>query len=176
MLRQMNASQGELIPQPPSLGKRRGLSDLPLSFQERGSGGEFAQASGGFSGSVPTPAQDPSQQRPAARAAVKSADGRFIGKRAKKPKLLAIITDACTGCAGAPVCQIYCPVVDCMLLVPAEDMLPAGRIWVDPLKCVGCRKCVSRGPDDAFLDGCPWDAIVMVPTSEWEVEYGELPY
>jgi ferredoxin len=115
-------------------------------------------------------------ERPAARAAGKSADGRFIGKRAKKPKLLAIITDACTGCAGAPVCQIYCPVVDCMLLMPAEDALPAGRVWVDPLKCVGCRKCVSRGPDEAFLDGCPWDAIVMVPTAEWEAEHGELAY
>ncbi len=114
-------------------------------------------------------------QRPS-RTAAKSADGRFIGKRAKKPKLLAIITDACTGCAGAPVCQIYCPVVDCMLLVPAEDALPAGRIWVDPFKCVGCKKCVSRGPDDAFLDGCPWDAIVMVPTSQWEAEHGELAY
>jgi hypothetical protein len=40
----------ELIPQPPSLGKRRGLEGnhftfwFPLSFQERGSGGEFVAA------------------------------------------------------------------------------------------------------------------------------------
>ncbi len=106
----------------------------------------------------------------------KTADGKFIGRRAKKPKLLAAITGACTGCAGAPVCQIYCPVDDCMLLVPDEDTVNSWRIWVDPLKCVGCRKCVTRGPEASILDGCPRDAIVMVPTTEWEAEYGDLPY
>jgi ferredoxin len=112
--------------------------------------------------------------RPAAKK--KSADGRFIGQRAKKPKVLAVITDVCTGCAGAPVCQLYCPVDECMILVPAEDAFPYGRIWVDPLKCIGCRKCISRGPEGLFLDGCPWDAITMVPTSEWEQEHGILPF
>ena len=111
--------------------------------------------------------------RPAAK---KSADGRFIGQRAKKPKVLAVITDVCTGCAGAPVCQLYCPVDQCMILVPAEDAFPYGRIWVDPLKCIGCKKCISRGPEGLFLDGCPWDAIAMVPTNEWEQEHGILPF
>jgi len=106
----------------------------------------------------------------------KSADGKFVGQRAKKPKALAVIADACTGCAGAPVCQLYCPVDDCMILIAAEDAFPYGRIWVDPLKCVGCKKCVSRGPDATFLDGCPWDAILMVPTSEWEQQHGPLAY
>lgn len=106
----------------------------------------------------------------------KSAEGRFIGQRARKPKALALITDVCTGCAGAPVCQLYCPVDDCMILVPADDAYPYGRIWVDPLKCIGCKKCLSRGPEGLFLDGCPWDAIVMVPTNEWEQEHGVLPY
>ncbi len=109
-------------------------------------------------------------------AAKKSADGRFIGRRAKKPKLLAVITDACTGCAGAPVCQIYCPVDDCMLRVAAEDAFPYSRIWVDPLKCVGCKKCITRGPEQSFLEGCPWDAIRMVATADWEAEHGRLPY
>jgi ferredoxin len=106
----------------------------------------------------------------------KTPDGKFIGRRARKPKLLAAITGACTGCSGAPVCQIYCPVDDCMLLVPAEDTVGAWCIWVDPLKCVGCRKCVTRGPEGTLLEGCPWDAIVMVPTAEWEGEYGDFPY
>ncbi len=106
----------------------------------------------------------------------KSAAGKFAGRRAKKPKVLAVITDACTGCSGAPVCQIYCPVDDCMLLVRAEDAFPFGRIWVDPLKCVGCRKCISRGPEETFLEGCPWDAILMVPTTEWEEQHGILPF
>ena len=111
-----------------------------------------------------------------ARGEHKNTGGKFIGRCAKKPKLLAIITEACTGCAGAPVCQIYCPVDDCMVLVPAEDAVPYGRIWVDPLRCVGCRKCVRRGVADTFLDGCPWDAIRMVSTPEWEAEHGELAY
>ena len=113
---------------------------------------------------------------PVRRAPKKSIDGKFVGRRAKKPKLLAVVTGACTGCSGAPVCQIYCPVEDCMLLVPAEDAFPFGRIWVDPLKCVGCKKCISRGPEETYLDGCPWDAIVMVPTSEWEKQHGPLAF
>lgn len=114
--------------------------------------------------------------RPGTRPATKNADGKFIGRRKVKPKLLAVITDACTGCAGSPVCQIYCPVDECMLLVAAPDAPPYVRIWVDPLKCVGCKKCVTRGPADVFLDGCPWDAIQMVATPEWEAEYGTLAY
>jgi ferredoxin len=113
---------------------------------------------------------------PIRHAPKKSIDGKFVGRRAKKPKLLAVVTGACTGCSGAPVCQIYCPVKDCMLLVSAEDAFPFGRIWVDPLKCVGCQKCISRGPEETYLDGCPWDAIVMVSTSEWEKQHGPLAF
>ena len=122
---------------------------------------------------TPIPKRVDVERRPSGR---KSADGKFAGQRAKKPKLLAVITDACTGCSGAPVCQIYCPVDDCMVLVGADDAFPFGRIWVDPLKCVGCRKCVSRGPEETYLEGCPWDAIVMVPTSAWEEQHGTLPF
>ena len=63
-----------------------------------------------------------------------------------------------------------------MVLVRDERAYPFQRIRVDPLKCVGCRKCVGRGPENTFLDGCPWDAIVMVATREWEAEHGKLPY
>jgi ferredoxin len=125
-----------------------------------------ARASG-----ITSPGADPLR-----RASKKSIDGKFVGQRTKKPKLLAVVTDACTGCSGAPVCQIYCPVDDCMLLVPAEDAFPFGRIWVDPLKCVGCKKCVTRGPAETYLDGCPWDAIVMVSTTEWEKQHGTLAF
>jgi len=118
---------------------------------------------------------DGATRRPAV-ATERKRGGRFSGRRAKKPKVLAIITDACSGCAGAPVCQICCPVDECMLLQAADDAFPFGRIWVDPLKCVGCRKCLRQGPEDTLLDGCPWDAIVMIATPEWEVKHGELPY
>jgi hypothetical protein len=72
--------------------------------------------------------------------------------RKKKPKELAVITECCTGCAGSPF----------------------GRIAVDPILCIGCKKCLSKGPDGCFLDGCPWDAIAMVDTAEVEKEVGAM--
>jgi ferredoxin len=95
--------------------------------------------------------------------------------RKKKPKELAVITECCTGCAGSPACVEYCPVEDCMFWVPDEDHPPFGRIQVDPILCIGCKKCLSKGPDGAFLDGCPWDAIVMVETTDVEKEVGVMP-
>jgi len=95
--------------------------------------------------------------------------------RKKKPKELAVITECCTGCAGSPACVEYCPVEDCMFWVPDEDTPPFGRVQVDPILCIGCKKCLSKGPDGCFLDGCPWDAIVMVETTEVEKEVGVMP-
>lgn len=92
--------------------------------------------------------------------------------RKKKPKELAVITECCTGCAGSPACVPYCPVADCMYWVPDEEHRPFGRIEVDPVLCIGCKKCVSKGPDGAFLDGCPWDAIEMIPIEEVEAQIG----
>ncbi len=94
--------------------------------------------------------------------------------RKKKPKELAVITECCTGCAGSPACVEYCPVEDCMFWVPDEDHPPFGRIQIDPILCIGCKKCLSKGPDGCFLDGCPWDAIVMVDTTEVEKEVGAM--
>ena len=92
--------------------------------------------------------------------------------RKRKPKQLAVINENCTGCAGSPVCVAYCPVEACMFWVPDEDHPPFGRIEVDKAVCIGCAKCTSKGPDGTFLDGCPWDAIDMVNTTEWEAEHG----
>jgi len=92
--------------------------------------------------------------------------------RKKRPKELAVITECCTGCAGSPACVPYCPVADCMYWVPDEDHPPFGHIDVDPVLCIGCKKCTSKGPDGAFLDGCPWDAIEMVPIEEVEAAIG----
>jgi ferredoxin len=94
--------------------------------------------------------------------------------RKKKPKELAVITECCTGCAGSPACVEYCPVEDCMFWVADEDSTPFGRIAVDPILCIGCKKCLSKGPDGCFLDGCPWDAIAMVDTAEVEKEVGAM--
>ena len=92
--------------------------------------------------------------------------------RKKMPRELAIINELCPGCAGSPACVDYCPVEDCMYWIPDEDHPPFGRIEVDPFLCIGCKKCVSKGPDGTFLDGCPWDAIDMVPLAEWETANG----
>ena len=90
-------------------------------------------------------------------------EGDGKAARKKKPRILAITTDCCTGCAGSPACIEYCPIEACMFWVPDEDHPPFGRIEVDPYLCIGCQKCISKGPDGAFLDGCPWDAIEMIP-------------
>jgi ferredoxin len=94
--------------------------------------------------------------------------------RKKKPKELAVITECCTGCAGSPACVEYCPVEDCMFWVADEDSMPFGRIAIDPILCIGCKKCLSKGPDGCFLDGCPWDAIAMVDIAEVEKEVGPM--
>ena len=97
-------------------------------------------------------------------------------KRKRKPKILAIINDACTGCAGAPICVTECPVDLCMFEVANPDAPAFNRVDVDPLLCIGCKKCISKGPMDTFLEGCPWDAIDMVPLDEYEAKFGSLPY
>jgi ferredoxin len=99
-------------------------------------------------------------------------EGDGKAARKKRPRILAITTDCCTGCAGSPACIEYCPIEACMFWVPDEDHPPFGRIEVDPYLCIGCQKCISKGPDGAFLDGCPWDAIEMVPTDDWEAVHG----
>jgi ferredoxin len=96
--------------------------------------------------------------------------------RKKVPKILAVINECCTGCAGSPACVDYCPVENCMYWVPDQDNPPFGRIDVDALLCIGCKLCTSKGPDGTFLEGCPWDAIDMVPTEGWEAIHGKLSY
>ena len=63
-----------------------------------------------------------------------------------------------------------------VLLAADEDNPPFGRIQIDPIQCIGCKKCLSKGPDGCFLDGCPWDAIVMVDIAEVEKEVGPMAY
>jgi ferredoxin len=97
-------------------------------------------------------------------------------KRKRKPHIIAFIQENCTGCAGSPACVEYCPVEDCMYWVPDADHPPFGRIEVDPLLCIGCKLCTSKGPDGMFLEGCPWDAIDLIPLAEFEATHGPLPY
>jgi ferredoxin len=97
-------------------------------------------------------------------------------RRKRKPHIVAVINDMCTGCSGSPACVEYCPVAECMFWVPDPEHEPFGKILVDPLLCIGCKLCTSKGPDGAFLEGCPWDAIDMVPLAEFEAQYGSMPF
>jgi len=90
-------------------------------------------------------------------------------RRKRKPHIVAVINDMCTGCAGSPACVDYCPVAECMFWVPDPEHEPFGKILVDPLLCIGCKLCTSKGPDGAFLEGCPWLA-------EFETKYGSMPF
>ena len=94
--------------------------------------------------------------------------------RKRKPRQVAVIAEHCTGCAGSPVCVIYCPVEACMFWVPDAQYEPFGRIEVDKSTCIGCAKCASRGPGGTLLDGCPWDAVYMVNTASWEADRGTV--
>jgi ferredoxin len=63
-----------------------------------------------------------------------------------------------------------------MLEVQNPDVPHTIRIEVDPLLCIGCKKCITKGPMDTLLEGCPWDAIDMVSLQNFEGEHGELAY
>ena len=97
-------------------------------------------------------------------------------QRKRKPKLMAVINEACTGCSGAPICITECPIENCMYEVENPDAPIFKLVYVDPLLCIGCKKCVTKGPMDTLLEGCPWDAIDMIPIEEFEEDYGALPY
>ena len=81
--------------------------------------------------------------------------GQKSERRKRKPHIIAFIEDNCTGCAGSPACVDYCPVEDCMYWVPDADHPPFGRIEVDPLLCIGCKLCTSKGPDGTFRVPAP---------------------
>ena len=97
-------------------------------------------------------------------------------KRKRKPHIIAVINEQCTGCSGSPACVDYCPVEKCMYWQSDPEHPPFGNIIVDPILCIGCKLCTSKGPDGAFLEGCPWDAIDMIPLAEFEATYGALPF
>jgi len=82
----------------------------------------------------------------------------------------------CGGCAGSPACVEYCPVENCMFRVYDEDNPSFGRVQIDPILCIDCKKCLSTDPDGCFLDGCRWDAIAMVDIAEVEKEVGPMTY
>jgi formate hydrogenlyase subunit 6/NADH:ubiquinone oxidoreductase subunit I len=64
----------------------------------------------------------------------------------KGTPLLAVMDENCTSCAGAPLCEMHCPVKDCINLLYEETPnggLKPYRVWVDNDKCIGCQMCYS---------------------------------
>lgn len=67
-------------------------------------------------------------------------------KKRKGTALLAVMNENCTSCAGSPLCEVHCPVDNCINLLYEE--MPGGglkpyRVWVDNEKCIGCQMCYS---------------------------------
>jgi ferredoxin len=67
-------------------------------------------------------------------------------KKRKGTALLAVMDENCSSCAGSPLCEVHCPVDECINLLYEE--LPQGglkpyRVWVDNDKCIGCQMCYS---------------------------------
>ena len=76
-----------------------------------------------------------------------------------RKKMVAEIDESCTGCAGTPICQIFCPTDGALEYVFDDSSFHFGRMTVNPEKCIGCRNCVTRGYLGARIEGCPWNAI-----------------
>jgi ferredoxin len=67
-------------------------------------------------------------------------------KKRKGTSLLAVMDENCTSCAGSPVCELHCPVENCINLLYEETPnggLKPYRVWVDNEKCIGCQMCFS---------------------------------
>ncbi len=67
-------------------------------------------------------------------------------KKRKGTALLAVMDENCSSCAGSPICELHCPVENCINLLYEE--LPGGglkpyRVFVDNDKCIGCQMCYS---------------------------------
>ena len=67
-------------------------------------------------------------------------------KKRKGTTLLAVIDENCSSCAGSPLCELHCPIENCINLLyeetPARGLKPY-RVWVDNNKCIGCQMCYS---------------------------------
>lgn len=73
-------------------------------------------------------------------------DEEQLKKKRKGTPLLAVMDESCTSCAGSPVCELHCPVEDCINLLYEETPnggLKPYRVWVDNDKCIGCQMCFS---------------------------------
>ena len=97
-------------------------------------------------------------------------DGDGKATQQERPRILAITTDCCTGCAGSPACIEYCPIEACMFWVCPDGQIirPSAASKSIHTSASDVRSAPARARMAPFLDGCPWDAIEMIPTDDWE--------
>lgn len=70
-----------------------------------------------------------------------------VKPKRKGTPLLAVMDENCTSCAGSPLCEVHCPVENCINLLYEEVKgggLKPYRVWVDNDKCIGCQMCYSE--------------------------------
>lgn len=83
----------------------------------------------------------------------------------RKPKLMAVVEEgSCTGCE---VCVPFCP-VDCIEAVDSAKYSdrPIAPVQIRFNECIGCQICAR------VCTQLTWDAIRMLPTAEFEEQYG----
>ncbi len=85
----------------------------------------------------------------------------------KRPRsrMVARVTESCTGCGGSPVCRIFCR-RDALQLMDDPENYPFTKMRVDSSRCSGCGNCQAGGPDNIQVTGCPWNAIRLVAAVE----------
>ena len=84
----------------------------------------------------------------------------------RKQRFKALIGDRCTGCGSSPVCMALCCTDGALEFVEDEEVFPFRSVRVNPDKCVGCGLCVAGGYEGTIVEGCPWDAITLIPSEE----------
>ena len=90
---------------------------------------------------------------------------KAIQTKKRKPKLMAVVDeDNCTGCQ---VCVPFCP-VDCIESVgkSSYENRPIPPVQIRFNECIGCQICAR------VCTQLTWDAIRMLPTAQFEQEYG----
>lgn len=97
-----------------------------------------------------------------------SVNSPMTAERKGKKKMQAFIGEKCTGCGGAPICIAMCPVEGALQVLRETSTSPIVRVRVNPDECIGCELCVAKGYEGALTEGCPWDAVTLVPAGSAE--------
>lgn len=86
------------------------------------------------------------------------------GKKTRPKKTAWVDEDNCTGCQA---CVPFCP-VDCIEPVAIDKHVfpPIPPVQIRFNECIGCQICAK------VCTKLTWDAIRMIPTKEFEDEYG----